>query len=240
MSKEKVVGVVVKEKKKLYYAFVLDRSGSMSGVRQETVNNVNEQINVMKDAEQNTDVEIFLTVVLFDERGKSQADWFQYLYVNCPISKVELIKEEQYVPHGGTPLRDAIGTTVTLIQKELGDTLGNDNVKVLITIYTDGQENSSITYTAEQIKAMVEHLSADGKFVFAFVGAGTLDAVTQVSKTLGVNASNTMAYKNDKKGHALASKSINRSFMSFTNAYSSGADVSADYFSAPVEEESVK
>ena len=232
MSKEKQVGVVAVEKKKLYYRFVLDRSGSMSGVREETVNNINEQINVMKDVEAQTDVEIFLTVLLFDERGTSSDDWFSYLYINKPIKEVQPITLDQYIPHGGTPLRDAIGKSVTDLQTELGDSLGHENVKVLITVYTDGQENASKTYSPKQIKSMVEHLSADGKFVFTFVGAGTLDAVTKVSKDLGVNASNTMAYKNDKQGHGLASKSINRSFMSFTSAYSSGADVKADYFAA--------
>lgn len=236
MSKKhkKQVGIV-NNAKKLSYLFILDRSGSMQRVRAQTVNNVNEQLNAVRVASKKEGIEAAVTVLLFDSPNGPERSWFSYLFTDIPVDQVKDITEAQYVPDGGTPLRDAIGTGITDLQTRLGDKLGDPNIKVLVSIFTDGEENTSRTYSAAQIKTMIEHLSSDGKFVFTFIGAGTLDAVTRVSETLGVASTNTMAYENTQVGHTLASKKMCRSVGSFMTSYSSGLDTSANYF-APQNE----
>ena len=117
--------------KKLYNLFVLDRSGSMMGLRQSTIESVNGQIESLRsDAKKNENVSILCSLLLFDSRGD---DSFHFCYVNTPVGDVKNITEADYLPNGGTPLRDAIGVGIQRLQRELGDSIGHDDVNILVT-----------------------------------------------------------------------------------------------------------
>jgi uncharacterized protein with von Willebrand factor type A (vWA) domain len=211
----------------LYYLFLIDRSGSMSAVREQTVKNINEQIKTLKESAKNERLLTKLTIMLFDSLAENR---FDYLVCNKDINKVPLIEYESYVPDGGTPLRDAIGYSVTRLQKNLNNILENENVKVLVTIFTDGQENSSRSWSHEQIQKMIKQLSEDGKFIFTFVGAGGIVEVKQYASSIGISESNTCAYVNSSIGNNEAFKNLRMATTNFVSGYASHKNVSLDFF----------
>jgi len=224
--------------KKLYNLFVLDRSGSMMGLRQSTIESVNGQIESLRsDAKKNENVSILCSLLLFDSRGD---DSFHFCYVNTPVGDVKNITEADYLPNGGTPLRDAIGVGIQRLQRELGDSIGHDDVNILVTIFTDGAENSSTQFSHDQISKMIKHLSSDKKWTFSFIGSGGIAEVQAYSTSLNICASNTMAYDGTKAGYTRSVKKLQMARTSYVSNLAAGKDVSADFFAGGSEEESEK
>lgn len=172
--------------KQLYYLFILDRSGSMETIKEQTIKNFNQQIDELKSGPENVD--ILLSLLTFDDVG------FDYVYKNKHVKEVNHLSYSDFKPRGGTPLYDAIGKGVEDIQEELKDRIGDENVKILVTILTDGEENSSKTYTFDKTSKMIKHLQEDGKWVFMFMGCGELKNVQNFATSIGISASNTTAY----------------------------------------------
>jgi uncharacterized protein with von Willebrand factor type A (vWA) domain len=224
--------------KKMHYLMVLDRSGSMAGVRDVTINNVNEQFNVIRDLAKKENIDATVTLLLFDQNGGS--NWFDYVFTIKNINEVIDITADDYVPRGCTPLRDAIGNGVHKLQEALGDKLGDVNTKVLVTIFTDGEENSSREFSDEEINKMIAHLSEDGKFTFTFMGAGGIKNVQHVARSLGIMSSNVAAYDNTAIGHADAGDTLKCALTGYMTNYSRGLDTKLDFFAADPTEKKEK
>ena len=173
-----------KNMKKLYNLFILDKSGSMDCVRQDTLNNLNEYIESIKHASQENDVDLLFTLLFFDTS-------VEFKKVNIPIIQVEKLNLQDYVPSGCTSLNDAIGVGISKVQNELGDVVNNPDVKIKVYILTDGQENSSQEYTVDKISRLIKQLSEDGKWEFQFIGCGGIEEVKQVADSYSI--SNSMA-----------------------------------------------
>lgn len=167
--------------------FILDRSGSMCGLENDTIGGFNGMLEKQKKEEGKANV----TTVLFDDEIETIHDRF-------PLEVVEPLTDKDYYVRGCTALLDAVGSTVKKvenIQNRLPQELKAD--KVIFIITTDGQENASHEYSANMVKKMIEKNQEKG-WQFLFLGAN-IDAVEEASK-LGINKSHAIKYKNDSKG----------------------------------------
>lgn len=104
--------------------------------------------------------EHYFTLVLFDSASIDEVYW------NARIGDAAILTEETYVPGASTPLYDAMGRTFSKLEKQLK---GEENYSVVVTVITDGYENSSSEYNLVSVKKMIEHLKKQG-WSFAYMG----------------------------------------------------------------------
>lgn len=159
---------------------ILDESGSMDSIRNQALTGVNEAIQTIRQAQkENPDDNQMLSFVTFDQGPRKRPD-VRLIIGNEKIDNVEDIRPEQYKPEGMTPLYDAMGKSITAMQKCV-----RDGDHVLVTVVTDGYENSSQVYTEEMIKELVDGLSAKG-WVFTYIGAN--QDSSQTARDLGIKS----------------------------------------------------
>lgn len=174
--------------KRVLNLIILDESGSMSGLEKASVDGVNETIQTIRSSyEQLPEQEQLLTFVTFSSYGKS---FFRTKAQMVPISMVQSFSISDYTPNGTTPLYDTMGKTLTEMEK-----YATESDIVLVTIITDGYENSSRNYDAKKIKELVGRLD-EKNWVFTYIGANQ-DAILEASK-LGID--NAMNYSADESG----------------------------------------
>ena len=174
--------------KRVLNLIILDESGSMHGLEKASVDGVNETIQTIRSSyEQLPDQEQLLTFVTFSDRGESFCRTKVKL---APISEVSEFKPKDYNPHGCTPLYDTMGLTLTELE-----TFATDSDLVLVTIITDGYENSSRKYDVEKIRTLVSRLD-EKDWVFTYIGANQ-DAILEAGK-MGIR--NAMNYNSTEAG----------------------------------------
>ena len=172
-------------KQKIYNLIVLDASGSMYSIRQEAIAGVVETVQTIRSAqEKNAGQEQLLSLVVFN--GSSIAT----VYDRMPIANVPDFNEKDYQPTDNTPLYDAMGNAITHLRCHIQE---DDNV--LVTIITDGYENSSVEWNRQQILQLVEELKKTN-WLFTYIGANQ-DALA-VAKDMGIDHS--MNFRSDSKG----------------------------------------
>ena len=149
-------------KTKVYNVIIMDRSGSMWDIMTPAIQGYNEVLGGVKaDAARFAETqEQLITLVLFDSTAIDEVYW------NGDPEKAERLTEKTYVPGACTPLYDAVGRTLTKLEKELR---GDTRHSVVVTIITDGLENSSHEYSLEAVRALIEHLKGEG-WSFAYMG----------------------------------------------------------------------
>lgn len=134
--------------------FILDKSGSMSSVREATISGFNEYIGTLKkDAK--ADYEFTLT--LFDTKITRP-------FIGENIKAVDELTATEYNPDGNTALYDAVCSTIRGVKEKKGQ-------KVITIIMTDGQENASKEYTEKDMKALITEREAQGNWKFVYLGA---------------------------------------------------------------------
>jgi uncharacterized protein YegL len=140
---------------------VLDRSGSMDGIVDDTIGGINTLIT----EQAKNPGEVKLTLIQFDNQ-------YEVFVAGRPIKDVPLLNKATYVPRGSTALLDAIGRTINDVGARLSTTKEEERPSlVLFVIQTDGQENASREYTHEKIKQMIAHQKDTYKWQFLFLGA---------------------------------------------------------------------
>ena len=209
--------------KKIIHALtIIDKSSSMSGYRSRTIEGINSSLDALR-TEVDKDTKILNTLLQFSATGnswnasKKELDHV-FSHIGKPVEEVAVLTENDYVPAGGTPLLDAIGYGIEEIKKFHGDKLGDDNLKVIVTIFTDGEENSSTKWNKADIKKMIEHFQEDGKWTFTFVGCGSLEDVSTTSGMLGIAANNTVAYAAMDLQSGEATKNIATSYCNYARS----------------------
>ena len=167
--------------------FILDRSGSMSGLEQDTIGGFNSMIEKQKKQ----DGECFVSTVLFDHEVST-------LHDRVPLADVRPMTNEDYFVRGCTALIDAIGMTVRHIE-EVHRYIRPEDVPAhtMFVITTDGLENASREYSADKVRKMIEDKKKDG-WEFLFIGAN-IDAV-QTAKHFGIGADRAVNYHADSIG----------------------------------------
>jgi hypothetical protein len=159
--------------------FLLDRTGSMESIRDDTIGGFNAYLDGLKG---NGDADIDFTLIQFDSVSIDK------ICVAIPVAKVEKLTRDTYQPRASTPLIDAAVKTINAVEASL---LLTPAARVVICIQTDGQENSSTEHNWAELNALVKEKSAKG-WQFNFMGVG-IDAYDQ-SARMGISPAATMAY----------------------------------------------
>ncbi len=171
--------------------FILDRSGSMSGLEGDTIGGFNSMIEKQRKEEG----EAYISTVLFDDQT-------EVLYDRVPVAKVEPMNDSQYYVRGCTALLDAIGGAIHHIANVHKYAREEDRPeKTLFIITTDGMENSSHIYDYKKVKKMVEKEKDKYGWEFLFLGAN-IDSI-KVAGRFGISADRAIDYVCDEEGTAL-------------------------------------
>ena len=172
-------------KQKIYNLVILDASGSMYSIKNEAIAGVVETIQTIRTAQaDNAEQEQLFSLVVFN--GKQ----INTVYDRMPISRVSDFTEKDYVPTDNTPLYDAMGNSIANLQRYIDE---DDNA--LVTVITDGYENSSMEWNRQRVFQLVEDLKKKN-WLFTYIGANQ-DAMA-VGKSMGIQ--NNMNFCSDAEG----------------------------------------
>lgn len=167
--------------------FILDRSGSMSGLESDTIGGYNSMLSKQKDAEG----EAIVTTVLFNHD-------YELLHDRINVKGVAPLTTKDYEVSGTTALLDAVGHTINKIKKAQNSTMKEHRAeKVLFVITTDGLENSSREFDYKKIKQMIQKQKECG-WEFIFLGAN-IDAIGTASE-LGIDSDHAVEFHADEEG----------------------------------------
>lgn len=159
-----------------YNLIILDESGSMFHVRQQTISGCNETLNSIRNtAKEQPQIKQYVSIFCFDNQHS------RYIFQNVPIEETRDLTPEDYKPNGCTPLYDAIGYTVTQLRSFIA---GSDSVGV-VTILTDGYENASRKWYLQSVVDLIASLKKQG-WVFTFIGAN-ID-VEKTARGMGIDS----------------------------------------------------
>lgn len=183
--------------------FILDKSGSMSGLEDDTVQSFNSMLHRQK----NEDGRCTITTVLFNTYCK-------ILYDHLDIQQVVPMTRESFAVQGCTALLDAIGSTIGHIEN-LHHTAYPDEIpeQTLFVIITDGMENASRIYSRGQVRAMIKRKQAHSHWEFLFLGAN-MDAIHAASR-IGIQKDHAVTFTNDTRGIATNYAAISEAIRIF-------------------------
>lgn len=143
-----------------HVTFILDSSGSMSAIRDDTIEGFNTFLEDQRAESGRT------TVTLHDFNTSVER-----VYQGEPIADAPEIDEETYIPGGQTALHDAIATAITGTDQHLDQQSSNDYPEnVVVVVLTDGKENASETPQA-RVRDLVEEYREEWDWEFLFIGA---------------------------------------------------------------------
>lgn len=171
--------------------FILDRSGSMSGLESDTIGGFNSVL--IKQKTEDGDANI--TTVLFDDK-------YELLHDRYNINKILNITKKEYFARGTTALLDAIGKTINKminVQKYVASEARAE--KVMFVIITDGIENASVEYSYDKIRNMIDHQKKKYDWEFIFLGAN-IDAI-EIAGIFGISENRAVNYHADSEGTML-------------------------------------
>ena len=176
------------KKTQIYNLVILDKSGSMESIRKEAIDGYNETLGSIKATQLKfiDTQEHYVSLAAFCDCG------IDMIYDMTPIKDADKLTKEKYDPCCCTPLFDAIGKTVKTLKKKIADV---EDAAVLVTIITDGYENSSKEWDGKAVSKLIEECKEEG-WMFSFVGAG--EDVVKVATTISIT--NTMVWENTSEG----------------------------------------
>lgn len=171
--------------------FILDRSGSMSGLEPDTIGGFNSMIEKQKKEPG----EVIVSTVLFD-------NYFEVIHDRISLAKVPLMTEKEYYVRGCTALLDAVGGAINHIGN-IHKYARKEDIpnKTIFVITTDGMENASHRYTYKNVKSMIKNQQKKYGWEFIFLGAN-IDAVEEAGR-FGIDASRAANFHCDAAGMAL-------------------------------------
>ena len=168
--------------------FILDRSGSMSGLEKDTIGGFNTTIEKQKKEEG----EAIVSTVLFDND-------MEVLHDRVSLEKIAPLTDKEYYARGCTALLDAIGGAIHHIGNVHKYARDEDRPeKTIFVITTDGYENASHKYSSDRVKQMVERQKHKYGWEFIFLGAN-IDAV-ETARNFGIDEERAATYVNDSTG----------------------------------------
>lgn len=188
------------KKNKREIVVVLDRSGSMDRIASDMEAGLNRFINDQKEL----DGECLLTLVQFDDR-------YEVVHDALPIKK---FKNFKLVPRSMTALYDALGKTINTVGDRLANTPEEERPeKIVFVSVTDGLENASGEFNAEQVKDMIKHQENKYNWKFVYLGANQ-DAFAEGQK-FGMRAGTTMNYAATSEGIKRAYDAISKNTVTY-------------------------
>lgn len=171
--------------------FILDRSGSMSGLEKDTIGGFNSMIEKQKREEG----DVLVSTVLFDNDC-------EVIHDRVPLSRIRPLTEKDYYVRGCTALLDAVGGAIHHIGN-IHKYARKEDIpeKTLFVITTDGMENASHHYTYKKVREMIERQKKRYGWEFLFLGAN-IDAAAEAER-FGIAPEYAANYNCDAKGTAL-------------------------------------
>lgn len=167
--------------------FLLDRSGSMAGLEDDTIGGFNAFIDKQKRLKGKT----IVTTVLFDHE-------YEILWNGVDANEIKLTDKEYYV-RGSTALLDAVGKTIVDVNRRLAK--ANDDERpdqIIFIITTDGMENSSHEFTYKKIKQLIKHQQEKYDWKFIFLGAN-IDTGKEADN-IGIHKNNAYSFEASESG----------------------------------------
>lgn len=202
------------------YLVILDCSGSMMDIAKETIANFNEYVQTIKKASAGQDAKISL--VLF-----SSPDALRTPLWRSPVDELKPMTMSDYTPMGTTALWDAIVRSVGRLSVELGEPIKLPKKKrstqkvppaVLVTIITDGWENSSIT-VKEAVVRLIATMKETGRWTFAYVGS---NQDLENAADLGIPRGNIMQYESNSAGTRVSGQAMNSAVATYAKGRALG------------------
>ena len=161
--------------KRVHNLIIVDESGSMDCIVEQAIDGMNQTLKTIAEIQQQyPEQEQLTTLLTFD------SEHTKYHLQNAPTSKIHTITTSDYNPCACTPLYDAIGQSVTLLRRNVAK---GDNV--LVTIITDGEENSSKEWNHTMVKKLIEQLKKEN-WTFTFIGTEGID-VKHIASSLSID-----------------------------------------------------
>lgn len=196
--------------------FILDRSGSMAGLTNDTIGGYNAFIEEQKKDPGETK----LTTVLFDHE-------YEILHNGVNVHDVAPMTAKDYWPRGCTALYDAIGKTINDVGHRLSNTAEDERPsKIMFVITTDGMENASREYSQRKVKEMIEHQTNKYSWQFIFLGAN-ID-VEEVASDIGISMDFAASYTTTTRGV----NSVYSTMSKITSDYKKNGVVNTDSFNS--------
>lgn len=213
-----VKSVDTDETKRVHNLIILDESGSMQSIYQPALTGVNETLQTIRGAQKEHENQIhFVSLIAFNSGHYDQIYW------NTLADNAIDITRKQYRPDGCTPLYDAMGRSINELRRNVAE-----GDVVLVTVITDGYENSSEEYNRTTIKKLVEAMKSEG-WVFTYIGAN--QDVESVACSMSID--NHLEFDTDDASTNAMFEREKRSRMKFFHKISMnmpGCELSKGYF----------
>jgi len=221
----------VKALGKMHTFFLLDRSGSMSSIRDDVVGGFNQYLQEQQDAQDGNGM--VLTLAQFDSGNP-----FQLVYDAVPINGIPPMNLSSFKPRGGTPLYDAIGAMI-----HHADGHNETAERVVIVVFSDGAENSSFEYDRSRVFDLISQRQKEHQWAFVFLGANQ-DSYA-AGRDMGIAGGNTQNFAFDADGVKTAMRSLSRASVAQREAMAHTLDAegggatydSSDFFLGVKESE---
>ncbi len=200
--------------------FILDRSGSMSGLESDTIGG----FNAMIEKQKKQDGECIVSTVLFDDESR-------VIHDRVSLDNIKPMTEDDYFVGGCTALIDAVGGAIHHIgnvHKYARKEDVPENTIFIIT--TDGQENASRRYSSDKVKQMIERQKEKYGWEFLFIGAN-IDAV-ETAKRYGIDRNRAVNYNADAQGTSVLYETVSKAVCNVR-----ASKCMADDWSAEIEKD---
>ena len=172
--------------KRVFNMIIVDESGSMSIIKKQALAGLNETIETVKKMQKvHPEMQQRISLLTFDSSHKT------FKYDNVKADTAHLLSANDYNPGGCTPLYDAIGIAISKLNAQT-----TDEDSVLVTIITDGEENSSEEYNLKMIKTLIDKMKKQG-WTFTLIGTDNLDVEGMAGKMC---IDNHLAFTQDDRG----------------------------------------
>jgi len=180
---------------------VLDRSGSMEGIRDDVIGG----LNTFMEEQSKGPGTCTVGLAQFD-------DEYEVIYERVPIANIAKRTRANYVPRNNTALLDAIGRTINALGTNLGFMDESQRPsKVIFLIQTDGMENASREFTRARIFEMIKHQQEAYNWEFVFLGANQ-DAIATAT-SMGISGQSAASYNGTPRGVSATYATLNASVM---------------------------
>ena len=201
----------MKNKTTLYH-FIVDQSGSMAGLEEQTIAGFNSQLKTIQDLKMELPDQSFLCSLTFFNGIVQDRILFQEVNALQPLSR------DNYFPSSNTALLDAIGKSIYSIKHKFANELLEDKISIVLVIITDGHENASRLYTYHDIAHMIKELDETGKWTFSFLGAD-FDAI-HTSHMLNIRKENVINFS--KSSYSGMMEDVSLSIRSYAEEKTKG------------------
>lgn len=199
---------------------LLDRTGSMESVKNETISGFNTYLDGLKDVKGKTTI----TVVQFDSQGIDK------LCDGVAVKDAPRLNSENYVPRAWTPLYDALAKTMVSTKEN------SNGSKVLFVTLTDGQENASTEWDEKKVKEMMKEREDKDQWTFAYIGIGPQGWASMMEVSRGLkSASNVLNIK--QSGPAVARSYSRLAGQTVAYACSAGSGMTQDFWDGGKDED---